>query len=114
MNVACTCKSHSGEDSSSASTSILRFLPDQVKDEFLRVMDIIFIIFRALDFQNFEAQISLRDKENRTKYIGSDENWERAERAIVEACEEKGLKAKVEYGHDGDRGGVCGILADDH
>ena len=72
--------------------------PDQVKDEFLRVMDIIFIIFRALDFQNFEAQISLRDKENRTKYIGSDENWERAERAIVEACEEKGLKAKVEYG----------------
>ena len=72
--------------------------PDQVKDEFLRVMDIIFIIFRALNFENFEAQISLRDKENRTKYIGSDENWERAERAIVEACEEKGLKAKVEYG----------------
>ena len=72
--------------------------PDQVKDEFLRVMDIIFIIFRALNFDNFEAQISLRDKENRTKYIGSDENWERAERAIVEACEEKGLKAKVEYG----------------
>ena len=72
--------------------------PDQVKDEFLRVMDIIFIIFRALNFENFEAQISLRDKENRSKYIGSDENWERAERAIVEACEEKGLKAKVEYG----------------
>ena len=72
--------------------------PDQVKDEFLRVMDIIFIIFRALNFENFEAQISLRDKENRTKYIGSDENWERAERAIVEACEEKGLKARVEYG----------------
>ena len=72
--------------------------PDQVKDEFLRVMDIIFIIFRALNFENFEAQISLRDKENRAKYIGSDENWERAERAIVEACEEKGLKAKVEYG----------------
>ncbi|MBQ8867462.1 MAG: threonine--tRNA ligase [Bacteroidaceae bacterium] len=72
--------------------------PDQVKDEFLRVMDIIFIIFRALNFENFEAQISLRDQENRAKYIGSDENWERAERAIVEACEEKGLKAKVEYG----------------
>ena len=72
--------------------------PDQVKDEFLRVMDIIFIIFRALNFENFEAQISLRDKENRAKYIGSDENWERAERAIVEACEEKGLKARVEYG----------------
>ena len=61
-------------------------------------MDIIFIIFRALDFKNFEAQISLRDKENRTKYIGSDENWERAERAIVEACQEKGLNARVEYG----------------
>ena len=72
--------------------------PDQVKDEFLRVMDIIFIIFRALDFKNFEAQISLRDKENRTKYIGSDENWERAESAIVEACQEKGLNARVEYG----------------
>jgi len=72
--------------------------PDQVKDEFLRVMDIIFIIFRALNFENFEAQISLRDQENRSKYIGSDENWERAERAIVEACEEKGLKARVEYG----------------
>lgn len=72
--------------------------PDQVKDEFLRVMDIIMIIFRALDFQNFEAQISLRDKVNREKYIGSDENWEKAERAIIEACEEKGLPAVVEYG----------------
>ena len=72
--------------------------PDQLKDEFLKVMDIIFIIFKALDFENFEAQISLRDKVNREKYIGSDENWEKAERAIVEACEEKGLKAKVEYG----------------
>ncbi|MBP3228456.1 MAG: threonine--tRNA ligase [Bacteroidaceae bacterium] len=72
--------------------------PDQVKDEFLRVMDIIMIIFRALDFKNFEAQISLRDKENRDKYIGSDENWEKAERAIIEACEEKGLPAVVEYG----------------
>lgn len=72
--------------------------PDQVKDEFLKVMDIIFIIFNALDFENFEAQISLRDPENREKYIGSDENWEKAERAIVEACQEKGLKAKVELG----------------
>ncbi len=72
--------------------------PDQVKEEFLKVMDIIMIIFKALDFDNFEAQISLRDKDNRDKYIGSDENWEKAERAIVEACEEKGLKAKVEYG----------------
>jgi len=72
--------------------------PDQLKDEFLKVMDIIFIIFKALDFENFEAQISLRDPENKTKYIGSDENWEKAERAIVEACQEKGLNAKVELG----------------
>ena len=72
--------------------------PDQVKDEFLRVMDIISIVFTSMGLENFEAQISLRDKENREKYIGSDENWEKAEQAIVEACEEKGLKAKVEYG----------------
>jgi len=72
--------------------------PDQLKDEFLKVMDIIFIIFKALNFENFEAQISLRDKVNREKYIGSDENWEKAERAIIEACQEKGLKAKIEYG----------------
>lgn len=72
--------------------------PDQLKDEFLKVMDIIFIIFKALEFENFEAQISLRDPENKEKYIGSDENWEKAERAIVEACAEKGLKAKVELG----------------
>ena len=72
--------------------------PDQVKDEFIRVMDIISIVFKAMDFQNFEAQISLRDKVNRDKYIGSDENWEKAERAIIEACEEKGLPATIEYG----------------
>ena len=72
--------------------------PDQLKDEFLKVMDIIFIIFKALDFENFEAQISLRDPKNREKYIGSDEHWEKAERAIIEACEEKGLPAKVELG----------------
>lgn len=72
--------------------------PDQVKDEFLKVMDIIFIIFKALAFEDFEAQISLRDPENKEKYIGSDENWEKAERAIIEACEEKGLKARVELG----------------
>ncbi len=72
--------------------------PDQLKEEFLKVMDIIFIIFKALDFKNFEAQISLRDPNNREKYIGSDENWEKAERAIVEACEEKGLNARVELG----------------
>ena len=72
--------------------------PDQVKDEFIRVMEIIEIIFKALNFENFEAQISLRDPEDTEKYVGTDENWERAEAAIVEACKEKGLPAKVEYG----------------
>ncbi|KAA6326800.1 Threonine--tRNA ligase [termite gut metagenome] len=72
--------------------------PDQVKEEFLRVMDIIFIIFKALNFENFEAQISLRDPDNKDKYIGSDENWEKAEQSIVEACQEKGLQAKIELG----------------
>lgn len=72
--------------------------PDQLKDEFLKVMDIIFIIFKALDFDNFEAQISLRSKEDKSKYIGTDENWDKAEAAIIEACEEKGLNAVVEYG----------------
>lgn len=72
--------------------------PEQVKDEFLRVMDIIMIIFRALKFDKFEAQISLRDKVNREKYIGSEENWERAEQSIIEACKEKGLPARIEYG----------------
>ncbi|MBD5262583.1 MAG: threonine--tRNA ligase [Bacteroides sp.] len=68
--------------------------PEQIKDEFLKVMDIILYIFKALDFQNFEAQISLRDPNNKEKYIGSDENWHLAENAIIEACAEKGLKAK--------------------
>ena len=72
--------------------------PDQVKDEFMRVMDIIFIIFKALDFNNFEAQISLRDPNNATKYVGSDEIWDRAEQDIIDACKEKGLQAKTEYG----------------
>ena len=72
--------------------------PEQLKEEFLKVMDIVFIIFKALDFENFEAQISLRDPDNKEKYIGSDENWEKAERAIIEACEEKGLPARVELG----------------
>ena len=69
--------------------------PDQVKDEFIRVMEIIQIIFGALNFDTFEAQISLRDPNNREKYIGSDEVWEEAENAIIEACKEKGLNAKV-------------------
>ena len=72
--------------------------PDQVKEEFIKVMEIIEIIFKALSFENFEAQISLRDPNNQTKYVGTDENWARAEQAIVEACQEKGLKARVELG----------------
>jgi len=72
--------------------------PDQLKDEFLKVMDIIFYIFKALDFKNFEAQISLRDPNNKDKYVGSDENWEKAEQAIIEACAEKGLNARTELG----------------
>ncbi len=68
--------------------------PEQIKGEFLKVMDIILHIFKALDFQNFEAQISLRDPGNKEKYIGSDENWHLAQSAIIEACAEKGLKAR--------------------
>ena len=71
---------------------------DQVKQEFIRVMEIIEIIFKALDFQNFEAQISLRDPNNHTKYVGSDEVWTMAEQAIIDACKEKNLPARVEYG----------------
>ncbi len=72
--------------------------PDQIKDEFLKVMDIIFYIFKALKFDNYEAQISLRDPNNKEKYIGTDENWHLAEQAIIEACAEKGLKARTELG----------------
>lgn len=72
--------------------------PEQIKEEFKKVMEIIFIIFKALDFKDFEAQISLRDPDNKEKYIGSDENWEKAERAIIEACEESNLKTVVELG----------------
>ena len=71
--------------------------PDQVKQEFLNVMDIIDIVLSAFGF-NFEAQISLRDPNNHEKYVGTDEDWALAEKAIVEACQEKGLPAKVEYG----------------
>lgn len=72
--------------------------PDQIKDEFIKVMDIIFIIFKALDFTQFEAQISLRDPDNKEKYIGSDENWDKAEQAIIDACKETGLQTHIEYG----------------
>ncbi len=71
--------------------------PDQVKQEFLNVMDIIQIVLTAFGF-NFEAQISLRDPNNDVKYVGTDEDWALAEKAIVEACQERGLPAKVEYG----------------
>jgi threonyl-tRNA synthetase len=72
--------------------------PDQLKEEFIKVIDIVLYIFKTLDFANFETQISLRDKEDLSKYIGSDENWEKAEKAIVEAVQEKGLTANTVYG----------------
>ena len=72
--------------------------PEQIKDEFLKVMDIILYIFKALKFENYEAQISLRDPSHPEKYIGSDENWHLAENAIIEACAEKGLNARTELG----------------
>ncbi|HLG35167.1 MAG TPA: threonine--tRNA ligase [Bacteroidia bacterium] len=72
--------------------------PDQVKEEFIKVIDLVLYVLRALDFPEFTAQISLRDPENKSKYIGLDENWDKAEKAIIEATAEKGLKAIVEIG----------------
>ena len=72
--------------------------PDQVKDEFVKVIDLVLYVFKSLDFNDFRAQVSLRSKDDRSKYIGSDENWEKAESAIVEAAAERGLKTAVEYG----------------
>ncbi|WP_066759635.1 threonine--tRNA ligase [Crocinitomix algicola] len=72
--------------------------PEQVKDEFKKVIDLVLYIFKTLKFENFRAQVSLRDPNNPDKYIGSDENWEKAERAIIEATEEKGLDSVIEYG----------------
>jgi len=72
--------------------------PEQIKDEFLKVIDIILYIFKTLNFDNYEAQISLRDPAHKEKYIGSDENWHLAENAIIEACREKGLNAFTELG----------------
>jgi len=72
--------------------------PDQVKDEFKKVIDLVLHVFKSLGFDNYIAQVSLRDPENKTKYIGSDENWKLAETAIIEAAEEKGLPTVVEYG----------------
>jgi threonyl-tRNA synthetase len=72
--------------------------PDQLKDEFKKVIDIVFIIFKALDFQDYRAQISLRDPGKPEKYIGTPENWDKAEQAIVEACDEKGLNTVTVLG----------------
>jgi threonyl-tRNA synthetase len=69
--------------------------PDQVKDEFKGVMDIVMLIFKALNFQDFITQISLRDKNNKEKYIGNDENWDKAEKAILEVAEERGLNTVI-------------------
>ena len=72
--------------------------PDQIKEEFCKVIDIILYVFKTLNFNEYVAQVSLRDPNNREKYIGSDENWEKAESAIIEAAQEKGLNTVVEYG----------------
>ena len=72
--------------------------PDQLLEEFEKVMDIVLYIFKTLKFENYTAQISLRDPNNKEKYIGSDENWEKAESAIIQACKDKGMNAVVEYG----------------
>ena len=72
--------------------------PDQVKQEFMSVIDLVLYVFKALGFEDFKAQISLRDPENKIKYIGSDENWEKAESSITEAAAEKGLETVIEYG----------------
>jgi len=72
--------------------------PDQVKVEFMKVIDLVLFVFNSLGFTEYTAQVSLRDQEDRSKYIGSEENWEIAERSIQEAANEKGLKTVVEYG----------------
>lgn len=72
--------------------------PDQLDEEFKKVIDLVLYVFSSLGFENFSAQVSLRDKENRDKYIGTDENWEKAENAIINAAKDKGLNTVVEYG----------------
>ena len=72
--------------------------PDQVKQEFIAVIDLVLYVFKALGFSNYKAQISLRDPKNKKKYIGSDENWTKAENSIIEAAKEKGLETVIEYG----------------
>ena len=72
--------------------------PDQLEEEFKKVIDLVLYVFKALDFKEFVAQVSLRDKNNQNKYIGSDENWDKAEQAIINASNDKGLNTIVEYG----------------
>jgi threonyl-tRNA synthetase len=72
--------------------------PDQVKEEFIKVIDLVLYVFKVLGFEDYTAQISLRDPDNKQKYIGSDEAWEKAESAIIEAAQEKGLRTVTEYG----------------
>ena len=72
--------------------------PDQLLEEFQKVIDLVLYIFKTLDFKDYKAQVSLRHQTDRSKYIGSEENWEKAERAILQAAEEKGLPFVVEYG----------------
>ncbi len=73
-------------------------MPDQLNDEFNAVIDLVLYVFKALGFENFTAQISLRDPEDKKKYIGSDENWEKAENAIIQSAKEKGLETVIVYG----------------
>jgi threonyl-tRNA synthetase len=72
--------------------------PDQVEDEFMKVIDLVLYVFKALGFHEYSAQVSLRDKENREKYIGNDEDWDRAEASIIRSAEAKGLPTVIEYG----------------
>ena len=72
--------------------------PDQLEEEFKKVIDLVLYVFKALDFKEFVAQVSLRDKNNQNKYIGSDENWDKAEQAIINASNDKGLNTIIEYG----------------
>ena len=72
--------------------------PDQIVEEFTKVIDLVLYVFKTFDFKDYVAQISLRDSNNKEKYIGSDENWDKAEKAIIETTKEQGLKTVIEYG----------------
>jgi len=87
--------------------------PDQLKEEFIKVIDIVYLIFKALNFDNFITQISLRGPDDREKYIGSDENWEKSERAILEATKEKGLDTQIKYGEAAFYGPKLDFLVND-